>query len=160
MNPLLREVATTLQASNSERIHEDGKSVTGASIGNYSTKPRYISAAKSPKAITPKGKSPGRKVKNRKTRYYAGGYKAFRASIGRQTSSVNLSLSGKLSKEFGIIASGSNSIDIGYTTKYAKDIAKGQEKRFNKKIWGVSREDKKVVNQIVNRFVKNRLKNV
>src|SRR3990167_5153369 len=102
---MLTTIATTLQASNIERIHERGEAVSGANIGSYSRKPTYVNPSNSPKAISPKGKDGRNSFKNgkkKKTRYYSDGYKGFRSNIGRDTSNVNLSLSGKLSKEFGI----------------------------------------------------------
>lgn len=147
---LLRKIAISIQASNIERIHENGKAVDGSDIGSYSTAPTYIS--KSPKKVSPKGKNGKTKFKNgntKKSAYFSNGYKGFRDEIGRDTSSVNLSLTGKLSKEFGIVANGNSGFSVGFTTPYATDLSKAHEKKYAKQIWGLSGQDEKDIQTII-----------
>jgi hypothetical protein len=191
---LTKEVAIGVRASNMRRVHNEGKSVSGSLIGSYSTKPIYISVAKSPRRISPQGKPSGKtrvkkkygtysyedetgreiikrevigretvavggktKFKNGKplkSRYFGDGYKGFRNKIGRETSIVNLQLTGSLKADFNMVKT-NNGWSIGFDKK--AEIANGLEKHFNKIIWGVSEQDRVSINQIISNFIKRKL---
>lgn len=150
-NALVKTVATTLAASNVRRIHNEGKAVNGSNIGNYDTKSIYVNPDKSPKKFTPQGKG-GDKVfksgKAHKTKYFDKGYKGFRAQIGRRTNKVDLNLTAKLEFSFQPEARGNDWV-VGFTSKEQAKIARGNEKRFGKIIWGVSSDDDKVIQEIL-----------
>ena len=75
-------------------------------------------------------------------------YRKRRSKKGRQISKVDLSFTGKLSKEFGIEAEG-NQYVVGFTTPYASTVGRAQEERYGKRIWGVTDEDNVVIKQAV-----------
>ena|SRR5690606_36997513 len=60
-----------------KRIFDEGKDRDGNSIGSYSTAPIYISK----KEMSRTGG--GRETKGGKTKYFEGGYKAYKQSLGR-----------------------------------------------------------------------------
>lgn len=83
---------------------------------------------------------------------YSKDYKKLRQKKGKETDHVNLTFSGKLSKEFNQDAVSETEIGIGFTTDYASEISgflEGKDK-FNKKIWGVTEEDEKIAEEIAN----------
>lgn len=148
-------LAQTIQASNLRRIHNEGKDVNGVQIGTYNSEPIYVNPDNSPRKFAVKGKTGKSEFKNgkkHKTKYFSEGYKGFRSQIGRQTSKVDLNLTGQLSKEFGIEAQGKDYV-IGFTTQEAVDKANGNEERFGKRIWGLSKDDKKLIDQAIEEFI-------
>lgn len=150
------EIATTLRASNVRRIHNEGKNIFLQSIGRYSQKPLYVNPKNSPKKFEPKGKT-GKSTfnngKKHKTAYFSS-YGNFRQKIGRESAFVNLQLTGGLRSAWQIkkLTSG---YAIGFWSNKYADRAEGLEKHFgNKEIWGVTTQDKKVVDEIINNFIK------
>lgn len=115
--PFKKAVQTT-HALRMTRIFDKGQLSSGGQIGHYSTKPIYVNPktygfsfqskgkvigeqkslvvsikTKKEKLITTKrGKFVGRNVKDRKTRYFAEGYKGFRQFVKRPTNFINLGL--------------------------------------------------------------------
>lgn len=134
----LRLGAFDATAKMGERIFDEGKKESGAKIGSYSTKPIYISAAAVPK---PKGRPIGKTGKSKfesgakagqdhKSRYFNSGYKGYRDNVGRQTSFVDLSLTGELRLDFGngkITAEPRKQSDLEYQIRLDKPI--NQDKR-------------------------------
>lgn len=130
----LRIAAFTTTAQMGERIFDDGKKEDGGEIGKYSTKPTYISLAVAPKpkgAPTGKtGKSKFKDGKTHKSKYFLSGYKGYRDNVGRQTSFVDLSLTGELRMDFGNqkeVAEPRKISDFEYQIRLDKDI--DQKKR-------------------------------
>lgn len=78
-------------------------------------------------------------------------YRKRRTKKGRQVSKVDLSMTEKLSKEFGFEAEG-NSYVIGFTTPYASTVGRAQEERYGKQIWGVTKEDDAIIEQTADEF--------
>lgn len=100
-----RIAAFTATAKMGERIFDEGKTQSGSDIGDYSTKPLYVSLAVAPK---PKGSPTGKTGKSKfedgrihKSKYFEQGYKGYRDNVGRQTGFVDLSLTGELRMDFG-----------------------------------------------------------
>jgi hypothetical protein len=149
-----------LVASNIERIHEDGKDVNMAKIGNYSNRPPvYINPSK---AVRKKGVgTPGtfKNGKKKKTVKFDS-YKDYRSSTGRRVDTVNLNLTGKLQSDLNLVVKG-NVAEVGFTTDYGATVSDGLESKYAKTIWGVSKEDSKVLVEItldeVSKFIKNNL---
>lgn len=176
VSKLNRTIGTYLKASNLRRIHNEGLGVNGSPIGAYSVKPIYVNPKNSPRKFAPKGKT-GRtffitnkadrkKFESRygirvsglmhRTKYFAAGYFGFRAAIGREVSVVNLQLSGKLLKDW-LMEQQENAFIIGFRSRYGTKISEGNEKRFGKKIWGVSPADYKEIEGIKQEFIKEAL---
>lgn len=157
VSSLQREVATYLTASNTRRIHNEGKAVNGQSIGNYSFKPIYVNPKISPKKFQTKGKYGNTKFKNgqlHKTGYFFG-WGGFRSSIGRNASFVNLQLTGRLRFDWAMEQRGKDWI-IGFGS-YGAKVSIGNEQRFGKQIWGVSKQDYEMIKKIETEFINKAL---
>lgn len=156
---LTRLIATDLLASNNRRIHNDGIAVNGAKIGNYSIKPMYANPKVSPKKFTGIGKTGRTKFLNGKqhvTRYFKTGYRGFRSFVGREVSVVNLQLSGKLKLDWVMQPQGKNFL-LGFKSKYGSEVSRGNEQRFGKRIWGVTKKDEADIKIIVEDFINKKL---
>ncbi len=78
---------------------------------------------------------------------YSKSYEKLRKLKGKETDFVNLSFSGKLSKEFNQDAKSDTEIGIGFTTQYAAEVSEHLEERYGK-VWGVTEEDENVAEEI------------
>lgn len=87
----LRVAARDVLREMAIRVFEDGLNAKGDDIGEYSTKPIYISKVATPKIAG------GRQTA--KSIFYKGGYKEFKVAIDRGAK-VNLRLFGTLQKAF------------------------------------------------------------
>lgn len=131
------------------RIFREGKDSSGGQIGDYSTKPLYIN----PKSqtligvkksnIKPIGKKGQKQFKNgkpHKTAYLPSGYKELRQKTGRQSTKVDLNLSGSL---LAAIQTGRRGkfVVLGYTNTNKFLVMQGNERRFNKKISNLSTKE-------------------
>jgi hypothetical protein len=85
--------------------------------------------------------------------YADGPYKKRRQGKDKRVDKVDLSFSGKLSKEFALEAINQSEIGIGFLTPYGANLHDILEEKYNKKIWGVTQEDE----QTKDRILKNRL---
>ena len=160
-NEVIREIAATIYSNMSYRIHNDGKDIKNQSIGSYSTKDILIGS----KSFVNKGaanKVFGSKkkrselewvtFKGRKLAVLKGGYKEIRNIEGKETKNVNLDRTGKLRKDLQFKASGKDYI-IGFKSEYGDNMRKYQEEHFDKTIWGVTEEDKKLALQIFEDYI-------
>ena len=98
----------------------------------------------------------GRTFKNgkpRHSRYFPGGYKQFRGSIGSTEAPVNLQLSGRLKEDFGFVHEGENWA-LGFFSSYGEKLHHGLEEKYNKQIWGVTSEDEAIIDEITERYLK------
>lgn len=127
-----------------KRVFNQGLDATGQKIGSYSTKPYYQSIEGSKtkygsqiknSALKPKGKYGDKKHldgSDYRTQYMERGYAEFRETVGRQSKSVDLFLTGSLS---GAIKQG-DTTDGGQAVSFNNpDIAKQArdlEKQFGK----------------------------
>jgi hypothetical protein len=150
---LQRTVGSYLLASNVRRIHTEGISVSGSGIGNYnSTDPLYVNPKSSPKKFKPSGNPEKPKnVKDRKTKYFKS-YKAFRQAVGAESSFVNLELTHRLRKDWALGKEGNDWV-LGFKSKKEGLIARGNELRFRKRIWGVTQRDRDEIKVITEDFV-------
>jgi hypothetical protein len=166
---LLRTVTSGILPVMKTRIHEQGLATDGTSIGKYSKKPIYVSITGNPgsaKAFgTPTGKPNAmgiaeavfqhgpKKGQAHKSKYFPGGYDEFKTAIGRnELGSVNLSLSGQLNSQLKIIPTETGE-GYGWDNKKQLDIALAMERKYGKKIWGLSEEEEKLVGDIVKEFI-------
>lgn len=118
--PFIRAVAADVAASNVSRIHNEGKAVDGSKIGDY---------------------------KEGDDEYNQNSYKTKREKKGKQTQYVDLSFSGKLSKEFQPEAVGDLEIGVGFISKYGSDLSEVLEERYGTKIWGKTEEDERIAQE-------------
>jgi hypothetical protein len=130
------------------RIFESGIATYESRIGSYnSTNPLYVNTnLNAPIKAPPKGKNGEAKFKNGKTKKttYFESYKDFRSKQGRESSFVNLDLTGELQRD---IAKGTGGIDIDsfrfdnneYRITVDKDInvkkVEGMEAKYGKQIF-------------------------
>lgn len=155
-NNALVVVTKELEGTMKKRIFERGQSVGGGKIGKYSRKPMYVSkeGAKSQYGsqirqggIRPRGKNSKRsKFKNgnpRRSAYFAGGYAEFRKAVGRQSSYVDLSLTGSLMSS---IQTGTrqNRVVLGFVSDRKFRLAEYHEEKYGKSIFSPSRTEEKV----------------
>ena len=151
----LREVATTMRAEVSRRIHSDGKNSNDAVIGNYSTKSMYVSLSAIPR---PKGVGRGKGGKTKfengkphKSKYYAGGYFGYKTDVGRnRLGTVNLSLTGQVSNQFSVIAT-SDSYGLGWSNTEMQNRAAALEKKYGQdsfKVWALTEAELNLSNEI------------
>lgn len=133
-------------------VNNEGKRTDGTDIGQYSTTPIHISIAEAqarygsqipisklkPRGAKTKGIAATFRVVNedgeqvgvtRKSAYFPDGWKGFRNAMGRDTSKVNLKLTGQLS---GSIETGTNGnvTTIAFTNEFAAKKARGNEEHF------------------------------
>lgn len=165
---LLRDIAISLQTSNTRRIHNEGKAVTG-SIGSYSTKPTLIGATSFRKKGTA-GKVFGSKKKRSQLKWrkvqsggkvvnlavLEGGYRAIRSLDGDKVAFVNLQRTGDLKRAFQIAAI-SNGYGVGFDNATDAKKAKSLEDRFGKIIWGISASDQKAIDRIIAKELKKKI---
>lgn len=156
----LREVATTMRAEMSVRIHSEGKNANDSDIGQYSTKPIYVSAKSNPGRSfgRPVGKTGKSKFQStgldHTSRYFEGGYNEFKTAIGRnQLGKVNLSLSGQLSNQFSVIPT-SEGYGVGWADTEKRERADHLENKYGK-VWGLTPEEKKLSLMIVEKHLRD-----
>jgi hypothetical protein len=85
---------------------------------------------------------------------YSPEYSNHRKKKGRQTNYVDLSFTGKLSKEFLPDSVGTNEIGVGFLTPYGAELSEHLEEKYRKKIWGVTQEDERVAQEIAKKEVR------
>lgn len=79
--------------------------------------------------------------------YKAGSYKTKRVEKGRQVQRVDLSFTGKLSKEFQPEAIDDLNIGVGFISPYGSTLSEALEEKYNKKIWGVTEDDERIAQE-------------
>lgn len=147
----LREVATAMRAEVSRRIHSAGKNSNDAPIGNYSTKPMYVSlsAVPKPKGVG-RGKSGQTKFKDgspHRSKYYASGYLDYKTDVGRnKLGTVNLSLTGQLSNQFSVIAT-SNGYGLGWSNDEMYNRSQALQKKYGQ-VWFLTEAETNLSNEI------------
>lgn len=133
--------ARDILPESARRIFTDGKASDGSDIGNYSTNPIYISKKNSPRNAG--------EVKE-KTLFFPGGYKQFKTDIGRGED-VNLRVFGRLQSDYLTPKKEDSPKGLIFSLKEDKNVKKksGNEKRFSKDIFSLTKEEKeKVANTI------------
>lgn len=149
--------AKELEAVMKRRIFQDGKAQNGQQIGKYSTKPIYVNPNKPKKGLPksklsklkPRGKDPksGTRFKNgkpRKTHYLDKGYSGLRRVFGRQNSKVDLNLTGSLRLSIKTVSRRSAAAVV-FTDAADQAKARGNERRFRKRIFSPSLSEKELV---------------
>lgn len=154
--------ASTAHADQVERIFTDGNAVS-ESIGNYNdSDPIYIDPADSPRAVTPKGKSGNKVFKNgkpHKTAFFSS-YQEFRKAVSRESSFVNLDLTGRLKSEYenSLQRQDNFNFESRLRTDLSEQKAIGNQRRFGKVIFGASDKERDTFRETM-RFEINRVLN-
>ena len=160
LDNVLRTAASSVQGAMGRRVFNDGKDSKSGMIGNYSTKPTLVGRS----SFVNKGawdrvyKAKQYKwvnYKGRKLKVLPGGYKQIRQLEGKETTTVNLTRTGKLSKSlvFEPIAKG---YAIGFLP-YGAKLSVYQEDHWNKMIFALSSNEKRIITTIVNNYLKKKL---
>lgn len=121
----------------SKRVFTEGKATDGSLIGQYSTKPIYISKKNSPRNA---GEDKG------KTLFFPGGYREFKEKIGRGEK-VNLKLFGRLQTDYLTPKKVDIPNGVRYELKETANIEKKAyaESHFGKDIFGLTESELKTV---------------
>ena len=128
---MLRDIAVSLASSNTNRIHNQSKDVSGSNI-----------------TYKPSRKTPTMGA-------YSRSYAKKRQSKGRQINKVNLSFTGKLSKEFQASAI-PDGWGVGFTTSFSSDLFKFLTDMYGE-VWGITASDKQAIERIVSKEIKKQL---
>lgn len=141
---------TSVKALMSERIFQKGGAVNGQ-IGTYNnTDEMWVPDSKLPKNGSHKGKpNTDGKRKTIKTTYYES-YAHLRSEAGRESGFVNLRLQNRLQNDFNNAPV--KKADFVYTinvSSLSKKKIEGNEARFNKKIFGLTEDEKKKYAKVV-----------
>lgn len=174
---LARAVASTLLGAMTVRIHEKGLATDGTKIGEYNkTKPIYVNPDNySGLSFTPQGKNQKRpttvstfniftkkekrvaiKANNRQrmTKYFKS-YYHFKTEVGRNVlGTVNLSLTRTMQLQFGIIAT-QTGYGLGWGAGNYAERAKGFEKKYKKKIWGLTEAERELCEETAKTYIGN-----
>src|SRR3990167_875461 len=155
MGNAAREIAAAMLASNLHRIHNTGKAVNGSDIGKYSTNPILVGA----KSFTTKAaaaKVLGSKKKRKGGQWVTINGRHLLELEGKPVSHVNLNRTGTLQDDLGFEADGKDWV-IGFRSQYGKDLREYMEEKYGKKIWGATKHDHDVAEQIIEKFIKKEL---
>ena len=140
-----------------ERIHTQGRASDGSDIGQYSTSPTYINPAKSPTGFEAAGKGGktvfARSGKPHLTRYFAEGYKQYRAQIGLPSDHVTLTLRGDLRDGLTVIKTEAG-YGLGWPDAALRDLADALESKYAKKIWASTEEERSAMVEQITESVK------
>lgn len=159
---MLRETCNSIKPVVQTRIHKQGKASDGSAIGEYSTKPLYVSISHPGKSFgDPTGKtgksvfsSGEKKGQQHTSKYFDGGYEEFKTEIGRnKIGSVNLSLSGQLNNQLAVTATASG-FGLGWPNDEMLNRANALEAKYGKRIWALSPEEKNMCNEIAGAYIK------
>ena len=150
LEKMVRSISFDLVGSNLDRIHTYGKAVDGSLISTGSSNVEAFKSKKTGKVSSKKKRGSEATVL---ATPYSQKYAKKRIDKGRQIAKVDLSFTGKLSKEFNLEAKGPKEIGVGFTTPYASDLSEVLENKYGKKIWGTTQEDERVAQEYVKNTV-------
>jgi hypothetical protein len=160
LDKVLKVAATSVQGTMMRRVFNDGKDSKNGMIGSYSTRPTLVGRSsfvnksawdrvfktKKYKWVTFRG---------RKLKVLTGGYKQIRQIEGKETVSVNLTRTGKLSKSL-VIEPTANGYIIGFLP-YGAKLSQYQEDHWNKMIFAPSSNEKRIITTIVNNYLNSKI---
>lgn len=126
----LEVAARDILSPMSERIFERGEDKTGASIGSYKTYPIYISKREM------RNTSGGRETKGGKSKFFQGGYKEYKDSLG-DSGNFNLRNFGRLMSDFKSPAQTLSGLSIKYQFKQERSKNIAYVERYDN-VWGLS----------------------
>jgi hypothetical protein len=160
LDKVLKVAATSVQGTMMRRVFNNGKDSKNGMIGSYSTRPTLVGRSsfvnksawdrvfktKKYKWVTFRG---------RKLKVLTGGYKQIRQIEGKETVSVNLTRTGKLSKSL-VIEPTANGYIIGFLP-YGAKLSQYQENHWNKMIFAPSLNEKRIITTIVNNYLNSKI---
>jgi hypothetical protein len=129
-----------------ERIFEQGKKTDGSDIGQYNTSNElYVNPKNAPKNFPAKGKNGDAKFsdgKPHKTGFFES-YKEYRSTVGRQSTKVDLTMTGLLKSDFSraVVKVNNFNYTSSVSTERNKKIIEGMEEKFGK-IFGLTEAEK------------------
>lgn len=154
-----------------KRIFTNGQTTSGSRIGKYSKKPAYYSLTLKSKlkgrvstgGLKPLGKAGSDKFSNgkkHKSMYIGTGYHGFRAAVGRQNNTVDLNLTGALSKSIQVGKKGGRTV-YGFTNDEKAELAENLEKKYKgKKIFLTSRNEETIAVKTATDYITKRIDNI
>lgn len=161
---VVKELPVALLAAEADlkqRVFLRGKDVDGKNLGKYSTRPFYADldalrreyGSQLPLSkLKPEGKPRYGRKRGFKTRryggeridlvskYFEGGYAAFRQALGREPGFVNFKLSGALERSIQTGVSQNVGV-IGFTNPKRAGIAAELEERFGVRVFAISEKE-------------------
>jgi len=124
LSPVPRRIAaSTVLAKQKPRIFEQGLAENGSKIGTYGTNP--ISIAKN------------RQARNTGKTYFKGGYAEYKTAIGKNPGYVNLTNTGQMAADYGLIANG-DELAIGFQNSVNADKSEWMEDKYQKDIFSMT----------------------
>jgi hypothetical protein len=151
-----------------ERIFVKGKATDGKGIGQYDTKPFYVNPSSEAlrgvkksgfKPMGKNGKSKFKNGKSKKTKYLKSGYSQFRSLAGRNSSFVDLNLSGASLQTIQAGIKGKNLV-LGFTNQNRLVILESQEARFKKDIFKPTKDERGKLRERVIASIQNKIKTI
>lgn len=146
INKELAPAVLEAEAGLKQDVFRDGRSSGGARIGSYSTKPMYASTNNPRQPYTKlrgrgAGKNSNRKTfangKPRRSRYFPTGYKGLRQFLGRETSFVNLKVTGSLERSI-VTGTTKDTATIRFSNDEGATIGRGHEQKYGKSIFAIN----------------------
>lgn len=151
-----------------ERIFNRGLDSGGRLIGKYSTKPMLVGSSsfltKTAAKVVFSSKKKRRKlkwvtVKGNALAVLEGGYKEFRKISRRQNSKVDLELSSDLRNGIQVGTNGGDPV-LGFINDLSATKAEGNEARFKKSIFSVSKSESIALDKAIDREINAIIKRV
>lgn len=132
-----RIMVTTLNsvlATQKKRIFEQGQDANASKIGSYSTKPISIA----------------RKNQSRQTgkTYFPGGYKEYKAAIGKGSDTVNLRNTDQMRMDYSVHVLGKGEYGLGFNNQFNFNKSEWNEEKYDKEIFAESSEDAAVFERV------------
>lgn len=118
-----RTALTTTLAIHKQRIFVNGLDANGSKIGSYGTNP--ISIAKS------------RQARNTGKTYFKGGYSEYKSAIGKNPGYVNLTNTGQLQSDYGLVVSG-DTYGFGFQNTENSNKSDWMSEKYQKEIFEIS----------------------
>jgi hypothetical protein len=139
---VLRIAVTSTFAVHKPRIFEKGMSQKQGKIGKYGTNPISISKSRQAKQT---GKT-----------YFKGGYAEYKSAIGKNPGFVNLTNTGQMMADYGVIQKGK---DLAYGFQNRENFEKvgWMEDKYDKDIFKVNDDELKIFNRVMDAEIKKRL---
>lgn len=129
-SPQIRRIAaSTVLSRQKPRIFEQGQAENGSKIGTYGTNP--ISIAKN------------RQARNTGKTFFKGGYSEYKTAIGKNPGYVNLTNTGQLQSDYGLIVDG-DQLAFGFQNDVNADKAEWMEKKYDKEIFELTESEFKL----------------
>lgn len=166
-NDIIIVVLKDVEGAYKQRIFNNGLATNLTPIGKYSTKDMLIGASTfdrdkvpkdSPNANTFFGTKKKRSklewvtVKGRRLAVLKGGYAKFRRLFGRKTDKVDLEFTSEMRKSIQIGTNAGTPV-LGFVDDFQKLKSEGNEKRFKKKIFTVSKTEEDIIDQSIDREI-------